>query len=332
VFDIIITSAPAPTISLRSVSDLRSEPRSELRSEDWIGSLSGLQELDVSCNQLQSLPESTGLLSSLRVLYVTSNQLHSLPKSICSLSRLQELDVASNQLQSLPDSIGSLTALVSLDITSNSLSSLPNSILSLPNGCDVAIFHIVIRGNQFSLRVLRRLQEQMAQPGYHGPRIELYHHIDHMEDMEDMEYLAAIERQAAEDWPLEEIVAQWYKGTQRESDPAASAEKCREVQSEPYARSFCRLLIRLQDMPDYQNARAQPLLKERVITILEQLLEDKDLRGQCFSIAEEGGLDNLELAILNHRARKGELNETQLLGAGRGLFRMCHRRFENRIN
>jgi hypothetical protein len=109
-------------------------------------------------------------------------------------------------------------------------------------------------------------------------------------------------------------------------------ESWQKLQDEPYANSFGKLLTKLQETPDYQNIQIRPLLKQRVITILERVLEDQELRGHCFSLAEEAltschdnvslGLNNLEMAVIARRAGKGEFNEEQLLQLGRGMFRM----------
>ena len=111
-----------------------------------------LQMLDMSGNQLSSLPEAIGHLQSLTSLIWTriscrvsrrrsGNLNHSKSSPwgviICRLSRRRlgiltslqtlwsELD---NQLSSLPEAIGNLNVLSYLDLHSNQLSSLPEAI------------------------------------------------------------------------------------------------------------------------------------------------------------------------------------------------------------
>ena len=98
---------------------------------DSIESLVELQELDVSHNQLSTLPDSIGNLARLKRLYVYVNQLTELPNSIGHLTRLQSLNVPHNELTALPDSIGNLVRLKRLDAAFNRLKALPDSMGNL---------------------------------------------------------------------------------------------------------------------------------------------------------------------------------------------------------
>jgi len=59
--------------------------------------------LNLSNNQLTSIPESIGNLSNLDVLALYNNQLTTLPESIVNLSSLRALSLHHNQLTTLPD-------------------------------------------------------------------------------------------------------------------------------------------------------------------------------------------------------------------------------------
>jgi leucine-rich repeat protein SHOC2 len=84
--------------------------------------------LDLSINQLTSLPESIGKLYKIRELSLSDNQLKRLSDSICQLSNLRYLSLSNNQLEILPASIGQLSNLTNLDLFKNRLWSLPESI------------------------------------------------------------------------------------------------------------------------------------------------------------------------------------------------------------
>jgi hypothetical protein len=100
---------------------------------NWIGSLTNLQSLDLSDNELTELPDSISSLTNLQSLDLLNNRLTELPDWISSLINLQSLDLWGNKLTDLPDWIGSLTNLQSLDISCNKLTELPDSIGSLTN-------------------------------------------------------------------------------------------------------------------------------------------------------------------------------------------------------
>jgi len=77
--------------------------------------------LDLSGNELTTLPESLGRLSQLTYLDLSGNELTTLPKSLGQLSQLTSLDLSRNELTTLPESLGKLTQLTSLDLLNNPL-------------------------------------------------------------------------------------------------------------------------------------------------------------------------------------------------------------------
>lgn len=87
-----------------------------------------LMELDLSKQQLSTLPNTIGQLTTLSSLDLHYNRLASFPVSIAQLTRLTKLDLHDNQLASLPESIGQLASLTSLNLWDNQLASLPASI------------------------------------------------------------------------------------------------------------------------------------------------------------------------------------------------------------
>lgn len=99
--------------------------------------------LDLSCNQLNRLPDNIGNLKSLTRLDVRSNKLQSLPQSIGNLSQLAHLNVSNNFLtaQGLPASIGSLTNLKTLNLGLNKLDSLPPAFEGLHGLQELKLFY-----------------------------------------------------------------------------------------------------------------------------------------------------------------------------------------------
>ncbi len=110
------------------ISDAKDRERilEELTSQHW-QHLDSLRGLDLSLNQLRSLPESFGYLTNLQVLSLAGNQLRSLPESFGTMTNLQQLSLSGNWLRSLPESILRLSNLQYLDLSWNQLRSLPES-------------------------------------------------------------------------------------------------------------------------------------------------------------------------------------------------------------
>ena len=107
---------------------------------DEIGQLANLENLDLSGNQLRSLPQSFAKLTKLRGLKLRHNRLSSVPQLIGRLANLRWLDLASNALTSLPESLGQLRNLEALTLYGNKLATVPSSIEQLQNlrGLDLA--------------------------------------------------------------------------------------------------------------------------------------------------------------------------------------------------
>ena len=87
--------------------------------------------LNISYNQLTTLPPEITELTNLTELYLSGNQLTSLPLEITKLTKLTRLDLYGNQLTSLPLEITKLTNLIWLDLSDNQLTALPPEITKL---------------------------------------------------------------------------------------------------------------------------------------------------------------------------------------------------------
>jgi len=103
----------------------------------WITNIEGihifknLDELKLSDNQIEELPEEIGELKKLKWLYLPYNNLQSLPKEIGNLENLEELDLNFNKIKELPSEIAKLKNLVTLNLENNKLQWLPKEIVEL---------------------------------------------------------------------------------------------------------------------------------------------------------------------------------------------------------
>ncbi len=123
-----------------------------------LGQLSQLQELNLSYNQLTTLPESLGQLAQLQLLSLFNNQLTTLPKSLVQLTQLPSLNLSGNQLMSLPESLGQLTQLRELNLSGNGLTALPESRGALTQLLTLYVSHNNLTVLPESLGQLTQLQ------------------------------------------------------------------------------------------------------------------------------------------------------------------------------
>ncbi|XP_067377480.1 leucine-rich repeat-containing protein 18 isoform X2 [Channa argus] len=95
--------------------------------------LTSVDELDLSRNKIQKLPDHIGNFLSLKWLDLHSNKLESVPDSIGNLVGLTHLNLSNNHLTSagLPSTIGLLTSLKSLNLGMNHLDTLPPTMVAL---------------------------------------------------------------------------------------------------------------------------------------------------------------------------------------------------------
>jgi Leucine-rich repeat (LRR) protein len=97
----------------------------EIPSEIFTNELfRSLEFLEVSENQIKSIPETIGELKSLKSLDLSGNQIRVLPETIGQLENLEGLWIGKNCLSALPESFSKLKALKYLDLSENQFSKL----------------------------------------------------------------------------------------------------------------------------------------------------------------------------------------------------------------
>ncbi|XP_071768865.1 leucine-rich repeat-containing protein 18 [Centroberyx gerrardi] len=104
--------------------------------------LTGVDELDLSRNLIQKLPDDIGNFLSLSWLDLHSNKLEAVPESIGKLVGLTHLNLSNNRLTSggLPSTLGSLARLKSLNLGLNRLDALPPTMVALTGLQELGLF------------------------------------------------------------------------------------------------------------------------------------------------------------------------------------------------
>ena len=105
---------------------------SDLRiTENWWESYE-LTKLDLSNNQISSIPTNISTQEQIQHINLNSNNLERIPGEVFSLM-LKFFDASNNKLVKLPDMLGSWTSIVELHLSGNKLIELPESFGGLDN-------------------------------------------------------------------------------------------------------------------------------------------------------------------------------------------------------
>ncbi|TNN52701.1 Leucine-rich repeat-containing protein 59 [Liparis tanakae] len=93
------------------------------------------KEVDLSLCNLTEVPvRELALFTKATVVDLSCNNITSLPPEFCNLTHLVKVDLSQNQLTCLPDDLGNLASLQHLDLYNNKLTVLPVSVSQLKAG------------------------------------------------------------------------------------------------------------------------------------------------------------------------------------------------------
>jgi Leucine-rich repeat (LRR) protein len=115
----LVTPNPLGVPASSSLVSDHPVPATNYVSSSLFSSLTNLTLLNLTNDDLASVPPEIGSLQNLQVLYLGNNQLTTLPPEIGNLSNLWMLSLFQNNLTSLPDTISQLKNLKILGLTGN---------------------------------------------------------------------------------------------------------------------------------------------------------------------------------------------------------------------
>ncbi|MBM3198516.1 MAG: hypothetical protein FJZ58_04585 [Chlamydiae bacterium] len=256
-----------------------------------------LCRLDLSGNDLPSLPAGINGLPKLRELFCRDcEHLETLFEEI-SLPRLHTLDLTGcSSLRALPENIGHLPLLRAVHIElCNHLRSFPESLLQLPRNCTVHMLGIT-----HSSHALQRLRQEVRSPTYQGPTFILsaWRHI----------------RAQGQEPSLETLIHQLCQTAEK---PPIILSK--ELQENTYLKTW---LYRLSDMADFSE-RKEESRKKLAGRILDFLIfaeteEGKTFKGLMLLVLEDAWTtcgDRMALSVMDlgiaYKLAKADLTKTQ---------------------
>ncbi|KAK7884097.1 hypothetical protein WMY93_027220 [Mugilogobius chulae] len=139
--------------------------RNKLASVPRLDALQALKVLDLSVNDLQTLPEGVSSLKELTTLNLSCNRLETLPEGLSRCPKLSTLNVSKNRLTLLSTLLASdnliqelsveahlLPALKTLDLSNNKLSEIPPALSDCPK-----LKEINFKGNKLRDRRLEKM-------------------------------------------------------------------------------------------------------------------------------------------------------------------------------
>jgi Leucine-rich repeat (LRR) protein len=106
-----------------------------------LGNLTHLTKIILWRNQLTEIPEALGNLTNLTHLYLWNNQLTEVPATLGNLINLRYLNLSFNQLTDIPAWVGNLTNLTELGLSFNQLTEIPAELGNLINLTNLWLYH-----------------------------------------------------------------------------------------------------------------------------------------------------------------------------------------------
>lgn len=296
--------------------------------------LNGVDELNLHDFGLSTLPNCLDRLTSVNRLTLSGNALTTLPALPPSLVGL---DVRNSGLTSAASIPTNLTELY-VDIGANRLSDLSAEHINALSQHTVAQVQAQVEAHaQARAQAESALRQPMQVPNPRpnpGPNImrsagvsELVAHAPPPSSAGSLQR----ERPFPENDPTVAQCFQFWQPKAFRNDPAREA-KWNNIADEVKAVNFSGFLKNLCLTAEYRDRRIAPDMSERVSELMQELFDSPKFRGTCFTIATDAletchdrithSLNEMSLALIDHRAEDGRFTQAGLVNMGRGLFRV----------
>lgn len=300
---------------------------------EFLGYFPHLKRLDLSHNELVTLPRLREHLADLQVLDLAHNQLSLTPQSVADLGGLSRLDVlklSNNPALTLLPDISHMPELAVLDLQATGATDWPPGLWALTRPCsfelnleDNPISHIpnVTPGSQEARLIARtRLtRDQLA-----GESLRQF-----------QDYMRSVGYDPARSYPPkgEETSRYWLEGFADEVRTARQ-RTWDELEREPGAQGFFEVIEQLTEAADYVEEAFRAQLTERVWRMLDAVSVNTTLREELFrmainpdSCADAGAqlFNEMGVKVMIHEAyQAGDAAqvEARLLALARGKSRL----------
>ncbi|KAJ3389875.1 hypothetical protein HDU92_000820 [Lobulomyces angularis] len=90
-----------------------------------------LENLNVACNKITSIPPQINYLANLKQLNVSNNEILLIPKELGLLPNLVTIDLSKNKIKVIPQEVGNLSSLEEMNFESNLISIVPVELSNL---------------------------------------------------------------------------------------------------------------------------------------------------------------------------------------------------------
>lgn len=323
---------------LQWLDDARSIPELETRGEAIRRLLNNARqrkfELNLSDLSLTELPPSLGAARWLRRLNLARNQLTELPQFLAGIPNLEMLDLSDNQITQLSGNLNTFPPNCLISLGNNPVTppvliapggprivTPPNTRRDEATGWREAAPSPASVGIPLNQDVQARLLEinQMRISGLWNDS-----QIDRTPDQLTRKFAHQI-GDAIDLWRAQ---SGGFGALLRPLTP----DLWTALRKTPYAGSFALWLARLRDTADFQQVPLRAPLQRRVLHVLEAVFNDKATREICFALAHESvetcgdrialGLAQMEMALINLKAERGDLSPEALFDLGAKQFCM----------